>query len=215
MIIEAKKQIPEKKSEWVFVRRNSKGENIFRRDTHQTAEYVADVLNEKEIPFVYSEAGSCFRIHNEAEGRNYQYYPTTGRWGVYFYQKRPTKHYHSKSIEDFLDRFFFKTSENSDMKDTVETKWNELVRKDGSDTSVEAAKTVDAGKLEKKVYEVIKTFPNGCIQDDVLNVLKDLPYSSVTARFAALKRKGLIEKTEEKRVGLSGSKQSVLKVKQE
>ena len=211
-MIEAKKQIPEKKAEWVFVRKNSKGENIFRRDTNQTAEYVANVLNEKEVAFVYSESGSCFRIYNEKEDRNYQYYPTTGRWGVYFYQKRPTKHYHSKSIEDFLDRFFFKTVE---MKDKVETKWTELVRKDGSETSVEAAKTVDANKLEERVYEVIKTFPEGCIQDDVLKILNDLPYSSVTARFAALKRKGLIEKTEEKRVGLSGSKQSVLRVKKE
>ena len=100
-------------------------------------------------------------------------------------------------------------------QDLFGTHWSKLVRKNGSETSKEAAQNVDTGKLEKKVYEVIKTFPNGCIQDDVLNVLKDLPYSSVTARFAALKRKGLIEKTEEKRVGLSGSKQSVLKVKEE
>ena len=215
MIIEAKKQIPEKKSEWLFVRKNSKGENIFRRETNQTAEHAANVLNDKEIAFVYSDSGSCFRIYNETENRHYQYYPTTGRWGVYHYQKRPSKHYHSRSIEDFLNRFFFKGSEHFVMKDKVETHWTELVRKDSSDTSVAAAKTVDANGLEERVYAVIKSFSNGCIQDDVLKVLSDLPYSSVTARFAALKRKGLIEKTEEKRIGLSGSKQSVLKVKDE
>ena len=58
MIIEAKKQIPEKKSEWLFVRKNSKGENIFRRETNQTAEHAATVLNDKEIAFVYSDSGS-------------------------------------------------------------------------------------------------------------------------------------------------------------
>lgn len=112
MTVESKKQIPELNSEWLFVRYNSKGEKVFRRNTNQTAEYVAEVLNGLDIPFVYSKTGSCFRIYNEKKNKNYQYYPTTGRWGVYVYQKRPSKHYHSTCVEDFLERFFFKEFKN-------------------------------------------------------------------------------------------------------
>lgn len=111
MTIKSKKQLPEK-SEWKFVRKNSKGENVFRRETNQTAEYVADVLNEKEIPFDFFESVTCFKLYNEQNNRCYQYFYTTGRWGVYKWDKRPRKHYHSKSVEDFLERFFFREVNN-------------------------------------------------------------------------------------------------------
>lgn len=91
------------------------------------------------------------------------------------------------------------------------TFWKYLCRKDSPDTSVEAAKAVDSKGLELQVYNIIACFgTNGCIQDDVLNEMPWLPYSSVTARFAALKRKGLVQLTGEKRVGLAGKKQAVM-----
>ena len=91
------------------------------------------------------------------------------------------------------------------------TFWKYLVRRDGSDTSVEAAKAVDSKGLERDVYNIIACFgADGCIQDDVLSEMSWLPYSSVTARFAALKRKGLVQLTGEKRVGRSGKKQAVM-----
>jgi hypothetical protein len=91
------------------------------------------------------------------------------------------------------------------------TYWKKLVKSDGLDTSVEAAKSVDTTRLEERVYETIKKYPQGCIQDDVIAELKGLPYSSVTARFAALKRKGYIELTGEKKAGRSGKNQSVMR----
>ena len=91
------------------------------------------------------------------------------------------------------------------------TFWKLLVKRDGSDTSVEAAKAVDSKGLERDVYNIIACFgSDGCIQDDVLSEMSWLPYSSVTARFAALKRKGLVQLTGEKRVGRSGKKQAVM-----
>ncbi len=92
------------------------------------------------------------------------------------------------------------------------TYWKELVRSDAPTTSREAAQSLDSTKLEELVYKTISSFKEGCIQDDVLAVLNYLPYSSVTARFAALKRKGLISSTNGKRKGKSGKNQSIMKV---
>ena len=92
------------------------------------------------------------------------------------------------------------------------TFWKKLVRNDSSSTSIEAAKSLDTSRLEELVYKTISSFEDGCIQDDVLSVLNYLPYSSVTARFAALKRKGLIKVGDEKRKGKSGKNQSVMRI---
>ena len=93
------------------------------------------------------------------------------------------------------------------------TLWSKLVRRNAPETSVEAAKAIDTTNMEKIVYEAICGFPEGCIQDDILLVLHQYPYSSVTARFSALKRKGLIEVTDDTRAGKSGRKQRIMKAK--
>ena len=85
-----------------------------------------------------------------------------------------------------------------------------LVRKEAPETSKEAAEKVDTQTLEKIVYEVIRSHPEGCISDQVLAQLHNLPYGSVTARYAALKRKKLIYTTDEKRDGRAGKPQYVL-----
>ena len=90
--------------------------------------------------------------------------------------------------------------------------WHKLVRRNGPATSVAAAKAVDTTKLEQIVYEVIASHPNGCTQDEVLAILSELPYSSVTARFSSLIRKGYIEATGETRQGRSGRQQRILKI---
>lgn len=92
------------------------------------------------------------------------------------------------------------------------TIFKKLVRRNDPLTSHEAAMTVDTTKLEQLVYDTIASFPDGCIQDEVLQVLPFLPYSSVTARFKALKDKGYVEVIG-MRKGRSGRNQSVLKVK--
>ena len=88
-----------------------------------------------------------------------------------------------------------------------------LFRKNDPQTSFQAAEKVDTTKLEKKVYEAIKSFgDNGCISDQVLEMFPTMPYSSVTARYKALLEKGYIE-INGTRVGKSGRQQRIMKCK--
>ena len=88
----------------------------------------------------------------------------------------------------------------------------ELFRSGGPSTSAEAAFSVDTTKLEKLVHDAIKMHgSNGCIAADLLARFKYLPYSSVTARFAALERKGFITCGPDKRRGPSGRNQRVMR----
>ena len=89
---------------------------------------------------------------------------------------------------------------------------HELYRKNSLDTSVEAANSLDTTKLESMVYkEIVSYGEEGCIADQILDKYNDYPYSSITARFAALHRKGYIVRDGEKRQGKSGRKQSVMR----
>ena len=103
------------------------------------------------------------------------------------------------NMKESMDRFFG-------------TEPFKLVRNQDPVTSHEAAQTVDTNKLEQIVYEAIKGFPDGCISDEVLEALPEHRYSSVTPRYRALLDKGFIEITGT-RVGRSGKKQRVMKVK--
>jgi hypothetical protein len=94
------------------------------------------------------------------------------------------------------------------------TFWQTLVRKNAPVTSIEAAASLDSASMEQRVYEVIATFQDGCIQDEVLLILHNYPYSSVTARFRALLNKGYIIDTGLTRPGKSGRQQRVLKIKE-
>jgi len=93
------------------------------------------------------------------------------------------------------------------------TAWHKLVRRDDPDTSKGAAKQVQTTRLEQLVYETISKFGyTGCTQDTILDELSHLPYSSVTGRFSALIRKGLVEDTGQRLPGRSGRSQRVLRV---
>lgn len=105
---------------------------------------------------------------------------------------------------------FFRENTNS-----FGTFWKKLVRGTGPETSIQSAKAVDTTKLEKAVLEAIASFPEGCISEDVQDKMCLHPYSSVTARFSALYRKGFIEYTGELRRGRSGRNQRVMKVNEE
>ena len=62
------------------------------------------------------------------------------------------------------------------------------------------------------MHEAISAYgPNGCIAADLLAKYPYLPYSSVTARFAALERKGYITCGPDKRRGPSGRNQRVMR----
>ncbi len=87
-----------------------------------------------------------------------------------------------------------------------------LYREGDPDTSAEAAHSVDTTYLEKIVHAAIKASgAAGCISADLLAKFSHLPYSSVTARFSALERKGFISCGPDKRIGPSGRKQRVMR----
>ena len=79
------------------------------------------------------------------------------------------------------------------------------------DTSRDAADKVPATELEALILEAIKTFPDGCISDDVEMHLHHLRSNTITPRFTALIRKGYIVDTGERRRALSGRSQRVMK----
>jgi hypothetical protein len=89
---------------------------------------------------------------------------------------------------------------------------HKLHRRDGLETSEEAAYSVDTTKLEREVHLVITSFgANGCISDDVRMALPGLPYSSVTARYSALEEKGYICRGPDKRKGNARRSQFVMR----
>ena len=85
-----------------------------------------------------------------------------------------------------------------------------LARKEDPTTSHEAAQVVDTTKLEQMVYEAIKSHPEGCISDEILEMYPNYPYSSITARYRALLDKGFIEITGVRR-GKFGRNQRVMR----
>ncbi len=87
-----------------------------------------------------------------------------------------------------------------------------LVRKEDPATSHQAAQLVNSTKLEQMVYEAIKSFPDGCISDEILQMYPQYPYSSITARYRALLDKDLIEVSGVKR-GKFGRNQRIMKAK--
>ena len=96
------------------------------------------------------------------------------------------------------------------VKEKFGTPVHMLVRRDDPATSYEAAEKVDTTYLEQQVLEVIRSFPDGCIADQVLDMFPGAHYSSVTARFSALLRKEHIEIIGT-RPGRSGRQQRIMR----
>jgi hypothetical protein len=101
-----------------------------------------------------------------------------------------------------------------DMKQSIERFFGspafKLARREDPTTSHQAAQAVDTTKLEQMVYEAIKSHPEGCISDEILEMYPQYPYSSITARYRALLDKGFIEVTGVKR-GKFGRNQRIMK----
>ena len=88
-----------------------------------------------------------------------------------------------------------------------------LYRRGDPDTSKGAAEGVDSTRLEAMVYRAIKGFGRpGCISDEVraLPEFRGFPYSSVTARYAALIEKRLVFDSGMRRRGKSGRSMRVM-----
>ena len=86
-----------------------------------------------------------------------------------------------------------------------------LYRTDATDTSVQAACSLDVTRLEYAVLAAIRKL-GPCISDEVREHFPSLSYSSVTARYRSLLDKGLIKDTGKRRKGISGRKQRVMEV---
>lgn len=91
------------------------------------------------------------------------------------------------------------------------SKLRELFRRNASDTSIEAAKSIDVSKLEGMVLNAIRSAgTKGMTQTELLGKFPGYSYSSITARPSALKRKGLIEDSGLRRPSPTGRNQMVL-----
>jgi hypothetical protein len=88
-----------------------------------------------------------------------------------------------------------------------------LHRREGPQTSIDAAYSVNTSHLEMLVFKAICTYgDHGCIADDLLRDHPYLPYSSITARPSALDRKNLIVRWPWlTRPGKSGKQQMVMR----
>lgn len=90
------------------------------------------------------------------------------------------------------------------------TSTRELYRAEGPETSRLAAESVSPTQLEQLILDRIRQAGfDGMTQDELLIAFPNLSYSSVTARPAALKRKGLVIPSG-RRAGASGRAQTVL-----
>lgn len=87
-----------------------------------------------------------------------------------------------------------------------------LARRTDPSTSHEAAESIDTTALERIVYEIIKQFPNGCISDDIVQMLPEFGIQTISPRYAPLIRKGWVTDTGERRQARSGRSQRVMKV---
>jgi len=90
-----------------------------------------------------------------------------------------------------------------------------LSRTGGASTSQAAAESINTTRLETMVYRAIYNCKqDGCIADDLLAQFPAFAYSSITARFAALERKGFITCGPDTRTGKSGRQQRVMRFRE-
>ena len=87
-----------------------------------------------------------------------------------------------------------------------ETPVTRLYRREGPDTSREAAESIDPTRLERMVLDGIREL-GPCISDEVRERFGGFSYSSITARYRGLLDKGLVKLTGERRPGRSGRNQ--------
>ena len=90
-----------------------------------------------------------------------------------------------------------------------------LYRSNASDTSIAAAESLEVSGLESLVLVAIRDGGfMGATQGELLARFPGHSYSSITARPAALKRKGLVVDSGLRRIGPNGKAQAVLIAKE-
>ena len=103
-------------SEYKYVRTNSKGVRIYRRDTNESLEFVQDYLEKNNIEYEERLGATMLYLYNK-KGEMYAYYWTTGRWCKG--KAISHKHYGSKGIDDFVCRFFNNPKKEDDERPDV------------------------------------------------------------------------------------------------
>tara|TARA_R110002126_G_scaffold116368_2_gene255756 strand:+ start:997 stop:1326 length:330 start_codon:yes stop_codon:yes gene_type:complete len=83
--------------------------------TNQDQKYVDEYLKEKKLQYYYKS--NAFYITDPTfPNKFYQYWYTTGRWGVFYYgrkfDKAKTKHYCCKDVETLVTKYIFEGKEN-------------------------------------------------------------------------------------------------------
>ena len=109
---------------WKFVRNNSKGEAVFRKDTNETLEFVEKYLQDNKIDYMVNMAASLLWITNQ-ESKEYVYYWTTGRWSPQRHSSK--KHYHSNGIEDFVEKYLNKYADEHIREDTEDNEDSQTI----------------------------------------------------------------------------------------
>ena len=84
-------------------------------------------------------------------------------------------------------------------------------RWDDPDTSIEAAGSIDATRLEGIVLATLARHPAGLTSEEIADD-NGIRIASITPRMAPLVRKELIVRTDEKRPGVSGRDRYVYKL---
>tara|TARA_R110000824_G_scaffold13677_2_gene59225 strand:- start:4414 stop:4725 length:312 start_codon:yes stop_codon:yes gene_type:complete len=88
--------------EWKYVRTNSKGKRIFRRDTNESIDFVTKYLDDNNIDYEIKSGATMMYIY-DPYGKLYAYYWTTGRWSAD--KAIADRHYNSEGIEDFVTKY--------------------------------------------------------------------------------------------------------------
>jgi hypothetical protein len=97
----------ENKDTWVYDRTNSHGEKKFKRYTDENLNDAVEFLEKEGVEYIVKEGATMVWIF--ILDKRYQYYYTTGRWGVINrnFPGLPKHHYHCRGIQDLFDRFLF------------------------------------------------------------------------------------------------------------
>jgi predicted ArsR family transcriptional regulator len=85
-------------------------------------------------------------------------------------------------------------------------------RRGDPDTSRRAASSVNPTALEAKVFGALKSNPSGLTSFEIADVLR-LHLVTVSPRLRPLVNRGLVEDSGQRRIGASGRKQTVWRVK--
>jgi hypothetical protein len=88
---------------------------VWKYKTGQDVEHVSNYLKDKGLSFTFDDRLPAFYISHPDPEKHYiayQYYYTTGRWGVMYNKRNQNrKHYMCKDIETLVNKYILKEDE--------------------------------------------------------------------------------------------------------